>query len=195
MKARVMYPKIYTKQDKLHSDLRSYGETEFRRRWSDAERRGILKKDPHRALFLADVQKTADEAKPARMKWIRENLGEREAQFRQGLADEASAYLRMLHGRDPSYSNFREARCSKCHRTLDPKTIRKGSGKRYAGVCHICKRTSYFNLKHGPTELDRVLRMDGRDPRRAPKKTASKRRTTKARRKPKKKGFFARLFS
>jgi len=87
-----------TAEDKLFAELRGQGEDEMRRRWREAEAKGVLKRDPHRALFLREVEKTAEAARPANIERIRESMGEREAEFRQGLANEASSLLRRVFG-------------------------------------------------------------------------------------------------
>jgi hypothetical protein len=87
-------------EDELFADLRAQGEDEMRRRWREAERRGVLRKNPHRAYFLKEVQTTADYAKPANMRRIRDQLGEREAEFRQGLAQEALRLLKNPGGHE-----------------------------------------------------------------------------------------------
>ena len=106
-----------TKQEKLHARLRGDGEDEMRRRWRDAERRGVLDKDPNRVLFLHEVEKWATEARPARMKQIRERFGEREAEFRQGIADEAFAMLRGTLGQSYRLGEIGESEWFRKHRS------------------------------------------------------------------------------
>jgi len=87
-----------TAEDKLFARLRGQGEDEMRRRWREAESKGILGRDPDRIFFLREVEKTAEGARPANIDRVRESMGEREAEFRQGLANEASSLLRRVFG-------------------------------------------------------------------------------------------------
>lgn len=87
-----------TAKDEVFARLRMQGEDEMRRRWREAEVKGILKRDPHRTLFLREVEKTAEGARPSNIDRVRKSMGEREAEFRQGLANEASSLLRRVFG-------------------------------------------------------------------------------------------------
>jgi hypothetical protein len=87
-------------KDARDAQLRSQGEDEMRRRWREAEARGALEGEG-RVHFLNEVQRWADDAKPDHMRTIRENLGEREAEFRQGIAQEASSFLRRVYSSGP----------------------------------------------------------------------------------------------
>jgi len=78
---------------KVAARLRSDGEQEMRRRLAEVEQSGAIY-GPGRHHVLAEFQRYADEAKPARMRVIRETLGDREAEFRQGIAQEAMRILR-----------------------------------------------------------------------------------------------------
>ena len=84
---------IEKEQDELYARLRSHGEDEARRRWREAEQSGAWF-DRRRHLVLAEFERMAAEARPERMRWIRENLGEREAEFRQGIAQEIKYLIR-----------------------------------------------------------------------------------------------------
>lgn len=84
---------IEKEQDELDARLRSYGEDEARRRWRASIESGAWY-GPNRHHVLADFEKMAAEQKPERMQWIREHMGEREAEFRQGLAQEIAYSLR-----------------------------------------------------------------------------------------------------
>jgi hypothetical protein len=83
-----------TNQDKLERRLREHGEDAMRRDWNDAYKRGILFDPSRRHHYLAEVERIAADQRPERMRWLRENLGEREAEFRQGRAQEAAYLLR-----------------------------------------------------------------------------------------------------
>lgn len=80
---------IEKEQEELYSRLRSYGEDEGRRRWREAEERRAFF-GPGRHHLIEHFQKTMDDVKPERARWLRENLGEREAEFRLGVALEIS---------------------------------------------------------------------------------------------------------
>lgn len=76
-------------QDELFARLRENGRAEMRLRWAGATRRGTLSKDPHRALFLRQVEEWS---KP-NLSSIRSRLGEQEASFQEGVAAEARVLL------------------------------------------------------------------------------------------------------
>lgn len=80
-------------QDALDARLRSDGEDEMRRRWRAGER---ALEGEGRPYFIREVEKWADDDRPERQRWLRENLGDREAEFRQGIAQEARQLLRRL---------------------------------------------------------------------------------------------------
>ncbi len=98
--ARTKTPKqLEREREHLFARLRANGEDEMNRRWRDAERRGVLARDPNRIFFLVDVEKTAMDTRPERIRKIEEMFGEREAEFRQGIAQQALHLLQLVLGR------------------------------------------------------------------------------------------------
>jgi len=98
-------------QDELEAQLRSNGEDEMRRRWREAEAQGLLS-GSRRIHFITSVEKMAADDRPERQRFLRENMGEREAQFRQGIAQEARRLLRNLQPdiRPPTERELQEGR-------------------------------------------------------------------------------------
>ena len=86
------------REEEEFAELRGYGEDEMRRRWREAEAAGVLDRDPNRIFFLREVEEWAEYARPENMRRIRRDHGDREAEFRQGIADEAYSLLRRTLG-------------------------------------------------------------------------------------------------
>lgn len=89
------------------------GRAEMRRLLNSAEGRRALH-GPGRPYFVRELERFARDIKPERVKWLRENLGEREAAFREGHGFEAWMTLKHLgHAQE--------------HKPLTPKQVEEGA--------------------------------------------------------------------
>jgi hypothetical protein len=93
--ARALRQAEEAEKDLFHR-LREQGAAEMRRRFSHAVGAGRLFKEPSRRYFIEELEETARMATQSEQRRIRENYGEREAHFRQGLAQEATSMLRGM---------------------------------------------------------------------------------------------------
>lgn len=83
-------------QAALEYDLRMYGEQEARRRLQEVIDNRMIFDDRRRPYIVQEMQRTAAYMKPDNMRRIRESMGDREAEFRFGLAFETSRQLKDL---------------------------------------------------------------------------------------------------
>ena len=101
--------RILAAQENRDADLRSQGADEMRRRWRAGE---TALNGPQRPYFLQEVERYAADAKGDRPRKLREMFGDREAEFRIGIAQEAMALLRNLQPPTPRKETAAEARKS-----------------------------------------------------------------------------------